>query len=101
MAKNITMVGGGSALGFGWKSLKSCPGGRFSNQWCKLYLSRYICKPPTTVGYDPSGGMNLGMRCVDLVMLPGDGIAQTEIPDFSSWSDFETCPVGYAICGLK
>jgi len=118
VANNITRVGGGSALGFGWKSLKACPGDRFLNS--ARYLSEFfildstttgganftcpdgiICRPPTSVGYDPSGGLNLGMRCVDLVTLPGDGIAQTEIPDFSSWSDFETCPGGYAICGLK
>lgn len=118
VAKNITRVGGGSALGFGWKNLKNCPGDRFLNS--ARYLSEFfildstttgganltcptgiICRPPTSVGYDPSGGMNLGMRCIDLVTLPGDGISQTEIPDFSSWSDFETCPAGYAICGLQ
>jgi len=118
VAANFTRVGGGSALGYGWKSKKACPGGRFINS--ARYLSEFfvldstttvganltcptgvICRPPTSVGYDPSGGLNLGMRCIDLVTLPGDGISQTELPDFSSWSNFETCPDGSAICGIK
>ena len=40
VAKNITRVGGGSALGYGWKSKKTCPGGRFLNS--ARYLSEFF-----------------------------------------------------------
>ena len=40
VAKNITRVGGGSALGFGWNNLKNCPGDRFLNS--ARYLSEFF-----------------------------------------------------------
>merc|ERR1711915_376235 len=40
VSKNITRAGGGSVLGFGWKSKKSCPDGRFLNS--ARYLSEFL-----------------------------------------------------------
>jgi len=113
--------GGGSSLGYSWFSLQSCP----SSSWItsSRYLSEVfmldngdnggttvacpegiICNGggSTASGNDPAGGVNMDVRCSDGTELLGNsGISLGDKAGFYSLSDWEECPAGTAVCGIR
>jgi len=113
--------GGGNSLGYDWKSLQSCP----SSSWItsSRYLSEVfmtdnsadggttvacpegiICNGggSTASGNDPAGGVNMDVRCSDATELIGNsGISLGDKAGFYSLSDWEECPAGSAVCGIR
>lgn len=108
-----------------WMETFFCPEGHFARK--SRYLSEYfhdhteeeegatfeeicptgtICRNSTIAASDPMGGLNMDMGCTDETEISGDGITQAEVPLIAGevttfWSDWNECPVGYAICGIR
>jgi len=117
--------GGGISLGYSWFPLQSCP----SSSWIisARYLSEVfvtaesfsengggttaaacpdgiicIAGGSTVNGNDPAGGLNMDVRCSDGTDLLGNsGISVEDKPGHYSLSDWERCPVGSAVCGIR
>merc|ERR1711874_604117 len=120
VTSNITRVGGGSVLGYGWSNVQSCPrsaflsGARLLSEFFILETTETlpagvptppgcptgaICRPPSVANSDPAGGLNVDFRCNDGSTLPGPGIQ--EQADISSWGVERVCPLGSALCGVR
>ena len=56
-----------------------------------------ICSNQNPDVEDPLGGENVDMNCTDTTYLPGDGTAS----ESSVWLDWDSCPDGMAICGIR
>eukprot|EP00092_Neocalanus_flemingeri_P005010 GFUD01005387.1.p1 GENE.GFUD01005387.1~~GFUD01005387.1.p1 ORF type:complete len:334 (+),score=32.88 GFUD01005387.1:44-1045(+) len=108
-----------------WNAIISCTGGQFTTQ--SRYLSEFfhdheteddgatfeeicpvgtICRNSTIAASDPMGGLNMDMECSDGKQLSGDGVMPEEIALIdgqvtTQWSQWTTCPAGYAICGIR
>jgi len=109
-----------------WMSVQTCPSAS-TFFYSSRYLSEYfhdhteeedgatfvnecdpgiICRNSTFDSSDPMGGLNLDMKCTDGTLLEGDGIDASEVPlvaglSTTEWSDFNDCPAGMAICGIR
>merc|ERR1712223_203151 len=113
--------GGGNSLGYSWFALQSCP----SSTWItsSRYLSEVfitdnggaggttvacpdgiICNGggSTAAGNDPVGGVNMDARCSDGTELLGNsGISAGDKAGYYSLSEWEECPTGSAVCGIR
>jgi len=106
---------GGSRIGVKWTTTQNCASGKFLSS--AQYLSQVFNENNGTVTgetcpdglicatfnslNDPIGGMNMNAKCTDGTQLDGAAIEQSEKPDSSQWSAWQSCDAGYAICGLS
>jgi len=106
---------GGTSAGIKWTTTQNCASGKFLHD--TQYLSEHFeentneqtgatcpdgikCSTSYSDVNDPVGGMNLNTNCTDGTTLNGAALAQTEKADTATWSAWQGCETGFAICGL-